>query len=141
MAVFMSSFLLLPIYLEGNQSYPQVVYIGSNPKVYQIFSIANVIWSSQFLSILVMQLLGTYTSVECEKKRLTMCHCSLSHYTLICQFRMMSGELEKYITILARRNVEYEERSEGLKYSNQTSLVSRSCLNDHKWTMQSVNLS
>lgn len=114
MAVFTPPFLLLPIYLEENQSYPLVVYIGSNPKVYQILSIANVIWSSQFLSILVMQLLGTYTSVECEKKRLTMCHCSLSHYTLICQFLMTTGDLEKYVTILARRNVEYEERSEGL---------------------------
>lgn len=57
---------------------------------------------------------GTHTSVECEKKRLTMCHCSLSHYTLACQFRMMPEELEKYVTILARRSAEYEERSEGL---------------------------
>lgn len=56
------------------------------------------------LFILVMQLLGTYTSVEYEKQR-------LSYYILICQFHMMFGELEKYVTILARRSVEYEERS------------------------------
>lgn len=48
MAVFTPPFLLLLIYLEGNQSYPQVLYTGSNPKVYQIFSIANVMWSSKF---------------------------------------------------------------------------------------------
>lgn len=43
-----------------------------------------------------------------------MCHCSLSQYTQVCQFRMMPEELEKYVTNLARRSAEYEERSEGL---------------------------
>ena len=60
-----------------------------------------------------MQLLEIYTSVECEKQPLTMCHCCLSYYALVCQFRMMFGELEKYVTILAK-SVACEERSEGI---------------------------
>lgn len=68
--------------------------------------------------ILVMQLLEAHTFLECERHPVTMCNCCLSYYIAFRNhsgfLHMVLGELEKYVTILARKSVGCEERPGGI---------------------------
>lgn len=67
-------------------------------------------------AVLVMQLLKAHIFLECEKHPLTICNCCLSYSIAMCHnsgfLHMVFGRLEKFATVLSRRNVGYEKRLE-----------------------------